>query len=43
MLIRVSGYNDGAKEYLEEGVKKERESLPATSWMNVSCFGEILI
>ncbi|EBJ6294761.1 relaxase, partial [Salmonella enterica] len=25
MLIRVSGYNDGAKEYLEEGVKKERE------------------
>ncbi len=22
MLIRVSGYNDGAKEYLEEGVKK---------------------
>ncbi len=39
MLIRVSGYNDGAKEYLEEGVKK-RESLPATSWMNVSCFGK---
>lgn len=25
MLIRVSGYNNGAKEYLEEGVKEGRE------------------
>ncbi len=40
MLIRVSGYNDGAKEYLEEELKRER--VYPTSWMNVSCF-EILI